>query len=56
MQEAGVAVRHRKGCAVTTDSRHGDAVVPNLVARQFDVEKSETVWVGNITYLWTAEG
>jgi putative transposase len=56
MQEAGVAVRHRKRCPVTTDSRHGYAVAPNLLARQFDVEQSDTVWAGDITYLWTAEG
>ena len=43
MPEAGVAVRHRKRYPVTTDSRHGDAVAPNLVARPCDVEKSETV-------------
>ena len=56
MPEAGVTVRHRKRCPVTTDSRHGYAVAPNLWARQFDVEKSDTVWAGDITYLWTAEG
>ena len=56
MQEAGVVVRHRKRCPVTTDSRHGYAVAPNLLARQFDVEQSDMVWAGDITYLWTAEG
>lgn len=56
MQEAGVAVRHRKRYPLTTDSRHGYAVAPNLLARQFNVEESDTVWAGDITYLWTAEG
>lgn len=56
MQAAGVAVRHRKRCPVTTDSRHGYAVAPNLLARQFDVEQCDTVWAGDITYLWTADG
>ena len=56
MPEAGVAVRHRKRCPVTTDSRPGDAVAPNLLARQCEVEPSDTVWAGDITYLWTAEG
>jgi transposase InsO family protein len=56
MQAAGVVVRHRKRGPVTTDSRHGYAVAPNLWARQFDVEQSDTVWAGDITYLWTAEG
>jgi transposase InsO family protein len=56
MQAAGVAVRHRKRCPVTTDSRHGNAVAPHLLARQCDVEPFNTVWAGDITYLWTAEG
>jgi len=53
---AGVAVRRRKRGPVTTDSRHGDAVAPNLWARQFDVAQPETVWVGAITDVWTAAG
>jgi putative transposase len=56
MQAAGVAVRHRKRCPVTTDSRHAYAVAPNLLARPCDVEPSDTVWAGDITSLWTAEG
>jgi transposase InsO family protein len=56
MQAAGVAVRHRTRAPVTTDSRHGYAVAPNLLARQFTVEQPDTVWAGDITYLWTAEG
>jgi putative transposase len=56
MQEADIAVRHRKRSPVPTDSRHGSAVAPNLLARQFDVEQSDTVWAGDITSLWTAAG
>jgi putative transposase len=56
MPQAGVAVRRRKRGPVTTDSRHGDAVAPHLWARQFDVAQPDTVWVGDITYVWTAEG
>jgi putative transposase len=57
MKEAGVAVRrptHRR--PLTTNSRHGYGIAPNLLARQFDVEKPDQVWVGDITYVWTAEG
>lgn len=57
MQEAGVVVRrptHRR--PLTTDSRHGYGIAPNLLARQFDVEQPDQAWVGDITYLWTAEG
>ena len=57
MNEAGVQVKRAKRRApVTTDSRHGDEVAPNLLARHFDVEAPDLAWVGDITYVWTAEG
>ena len=57
MREAGVAVhRPPRRRPQTTDSRHGHSVAPNLLARQFDVEKPDQTWAGDITYLWTAEG
>src|SRR5215217_220199 len=56
MKQAGIAVGRPKRRPVTTDSRHGYAVAPNLLARQFDVEQPDKVWAGDITYLWTAEG
>ena len=57
MREAEVVVRrpmHRR--PLTTNSRHGYGIAPNLLARQFDVEKPDQAWVGDITYVWTAEG
>jgi putative transposase len=56
MHAAGVAVRHRKRCPVTTDSRHGSAVAPNLLARQVAGAQSTTVWAGDITDLGRAAG
>jgi putative transposase len=57
MNQAGVVVqRPKQHGPVTTDSRHGYAVAPNLLARQFDVAKPDHVWVGDISYVWTAEG
>ena len=57
MRDAGVVVRRRtRRGPVTTDSQHGYAVAPNLLARQFDVDKPDQVWAGDMTYVWTAEG
>jgi transposase InsO family protein len=57
MQQAGVAVhRPAQRRPQTTDSRHQHGVAPNLLARQFDVEQPDQAWVGDITYVWTAEG
>lgn len=56
MPQAGVSVRRRTRGPVTTDSRHGDAVAPNLLARPCDVAPPDTVWGGEITDVWTAEG
>jgi transposase InsO family protein len=56
MKEAGVQVRHRKKYKVTTNSKHGQPVYENLVAREFDVEEKDTVYAGDITYIWTQEG
>lgn len=57
MSQAGVAVqRPRRRGPMTTDSRHGYKVAPNLLARQFDVTAPDDVWAGAITSRWTAEG
>ena len=57
MHQAGVAVpRPRRRGPRTTDSRHGDEVAPNLLARQCDVTAPDHVWAGAITSSWTAAG
>lgn len=56
MREVGVQVRCRKKYKVTTDSNHQQPVFENKLNRQFDVDKPNQVYVGDITYIWTREG
>jgi transposase InsO family protein len=56
MKKAGVSVKLRKKFKRTTDSNHNQPVAPNLLNRQFEVGRPDTVWCADITYLWTLEG
>lgn len=59
MREAGVQARRRRRGRRTTDSRHGEPVAANVLARQFGVETvaaRDRVWAGDITYVPTREG
>jgi len=56
MHEMGIRARSRKRFQKTTDSNHSNPVSPNLLNRNFSVEKVNTVWVSDITYIGTDEG
>lgn len=56
MKEAGVQVKHRKKYKVTTNSNHKQPVFDNVLNREFDVDRPDQVYAGDITYLWTQEG
>ncbi len=56
MEKAGVSVKRRKKFKRTTDSNHKLPVAPNLLNRQFEVQRPDTVWCSDITYLWTLQG
>src|SRR5262245_50209052 len=56
MRENGLRAQPRRRFQRTTDSGHRLPVAPNLLARCFTATAPNEVWVGDITYIWTAEG
>lgn len=56
MRENGIVSVRKGKFLVTTDSKHDYPVWPNVLNRNFVVEKPNTVWVSDITYVWTNEG
>ena len=56
MRRHGVRVRPRRRFRVTTDSSHNLPVAANLLRPEFTADAPNTAWVGDITYVWTAEG
>jgi len=56
MKKAGLSVKCKRRFKATTNSQHKYPVAPNLLNRQFDVDRPNSVWASDITYLWTKEG
>jgi putative transposase len=56
MRVNGIRAQGRQKYKVTTDSNHGRAVAPNILAREFEAQGVNQKWVGDITYIWTQEG
>ena len=56
MRENGIRARHKRRFKVTTDSKHGLPVAPNLLDRNFTATGPDQVYSSDITYLWTDEG
>lgn len=56
MKEAGICAVHKRKYRVTTDSSHNLPVAANRLNREFFVDKPNTSWVSDITYIPTAEG
>ena len=56
MREQGIVGRRRPRFRRTTDSNHDDPIAPNVVARNFEVDEPDRVWVADITYVWTLQG
>ena len=56
LKKAGLSCKNKRKFKVTTDSKHDKPIAPNWLNRQFDVEKPDQYYVGDITYIWTQEG
>jgi putative transposase len=56
MRDLGLKAKKRRRFKVTTESRHSFPVAANILDRKFDVEKPNSVWTADISYVWTLEG
>ena len=56
MRKANIKSVTKKKFVVTTYSKHGFALSPNLLNREFNPKRQGEVWVSDITYVRTYEG
>lgn len=56
MKIHGLAGKAKKKFRATTNSKHDLPVAENHLNQNFAAEKPNTVWVSDITYIWTLEG
>ena len=56
MKAEGISAKTKKKFKITTDSKHGLPVAKNLLDRNFEAGKPNSVWLADITYIWTREG
>jgi putative transposase len=57
MQKHGIQARGKRRFRVlTSDSKHSLPIAPNVLDRKFSVRAPNQVWVGDLTYIPTAEG
>jgi transposase InsO family protein len=56
MKKAGIRSRTKKKFKATTNSQHNLPVAPNLLKQEFKVNTPDSVWAGDITYIYTNEG
>lgn len=56
MRELGIRSKIGRRFKATTNLNHSFNIAPNLLNREFNVDESSKVWVGDITYIHTKEG
>ena len=56
MRENNIYCKTRKKYKATTNSKHNYPVAPNLLEQDFETDKPNKKYVGDITYIWTDEG
>ena len=56
MKKMGLFCKSKRRFRVTTDSKHLLPISPNLLNREFTVNKPNTYYVGDITYIRTESG
>ena len=56
MKAQDLRCKTKRKFKLTTDSKHAYAISPNLLARDFTASQPDQKYVGDITYIWTAEG
>ncbi len=56
MKQQQLICKGKRRFKATTDSKHGLSIAPHLLGRQFKWNKANQIYVGDITYIATAEG
>lgn len=56
MRENGLFARRRRAFRATTDSKHAYPVADNVLDREFEADTPDQAWVGDISYIPTAQG
>jgi len=56
MRENNIHSKVKRRFKITTDSKHGNLISPNLLEQDFIAQTPNQLWVSDITYIWTSEG